>query len=194
MAHTRILMAGDDAQTRAALEAGLRAEGYAVDAASSACEALDLARRQNYAICLVDFGDGDGFETLAQIRHLRPHCFLIALTACGSLDPSISAAKMEALEYAPKPCSPADISTRVKRIIQLQNLRRENAALREQLARQAEPGETQISAGMTLNEMEKVLIAATIQHTQGNIKAAASVLGIDRSTLYEKIKRYGIPR
>ena len=47
---------------------------------------------------------------------------------------------------------------------------------------------------MPLQEMEKRLIAATIQYTHGNIKEAASVLGIDRSTLYEKIKRYEIPR
>ena len=49
-------------------------------------------------------------------------------------------------------------------------------------------------AGMTLQEMEKHLIAATIQSTGGNIKESASILGIDRSTLYEKIKRYEIPR
>jgi transcriptional regulator of acetoin/glycerol metabolism len=42
--------------------------------------------------------------------------------------------------------------------------------------------------------MEKALITVTIQRTQGNIKEAAAVLGIDRSTLYEKIKRYEIPR
>jgi two-component system response regulator HydG len=51
-----------------------------------------------------------------------------------------------------------------------------------------------VPAGMTMQEMEKVLIIATIQRTQGNIKEAASVLGIDRSTLYEKIKKYEIPR
>ena len=51
-----------------------------------------------------------------------------------------------------------------------------------------------VPAGMTLQEMEKRLIAATIQHTGGNIKESASILGIDRSTLYEKIKRYEIPR
>ena len=51
-----------------------------------------------------------------------------------------------------------------------------------------------VPAGMPLQEMEKRLIAATIQYTHGNIKEAASVLGIDRSTLYEKIKRYEIPR
>ncbi len=52
----------------------------------------------------------------------------------------------------------------------------------------------QIPAGVTLQEMEKQVIAATIQRTGGNIKESASILGIDRSTLYEKIKRYEIPR
>jgi DNA-binding NtrC family response regulator len=49
-------------------------------------------------------------------------------------------------------------------------------------------------AGITIEEMEKLLIAATLQRTSGNIKESAAVLGIDRSTLYEKIKRYEIPR
>ena len=51
-----------------------------------------------------------------------------------------------------------------------------------------------IPPGMTLQEMEKQLIVATLQRTEGNIKEAASILGIDRSTIYEKIKRYEIPR
>jgi len=51
-----------------------------------------------------------------------------------------------------------------------------------------------VPAGMTLNDMEKLLIAATLQRTGGNIKESAALLGIDRSTLYEKIKRYEIPR
>jgi DNA-binding NtrC family response regulator len=49
-------------------------------------------------------------------------------------------------------------------------------------------------AGMTLQQMEKVLIMGTLERTNGNIKESASILGIDRSTLYEKIKRYEIPR
>jgi DNA-binding NtrC family response regulator len=48
--------------------------------------------------------------------------------------------------------------------------------------------------GMSLQDMEKVLIVGTLQRTNGNIKESASILGIDRSTLYEKIKRYEIPR
>ncbi len=48
--------------------------------------------------------------------------------------------------------------------------------------------------GMGLQQMEKELITITLQRTEGNIKEAAAVLGIDRSTMYEKIKKYEIPR
>jgi len=47
---------------------------------------------------------------------------------------------------------------------------------------------------MTLQDLEKQAILAALERTRGNIKEAAANLGIDRSTLYEKIKRYEIPR
>ena len=46
----------------------------------------------------------------------------------------------------------------------------------------------------TLREMERQAIEAALRRTQGNMKEAALVLGIDRSTLYEKIKKYEIAR
>ena len=46
----------------------------------------------------------------------------------------------------------------------------------------------------TLQELEREAIIAAIRRTQGNIKEAAAALGIDRSTLYDKIKRYEIQR
>ncbi len=51
-----------------------------------------------------------------------------------------------------------------------------------------------LPAGLTLQELEKEYIAATLVRLQGNVKGAAEALGIDRSTLYEKIKSYEIPR
>jgi DNA-binding NtrC family response regulator len=47
---------------------------------------------------------------------------------------------------------------------------------------------------MTLDEVERQVIQATLRRTSGNIKEAAGLLGIDRSTLYDKIKKYQIPR
>ena len=51
-----------------------------------------------------------------------------------------------------------------------------------------------IPPGMTLQQLEKQAIITTLDRTQGNIKEAAGLLGIDRSTLYEKLKRYEIER
>lgn len=46
----------------------------------------------------------------------------------------------------------------------------------------------------TLDEVEKQVIASTLLRTRGNIKEAALSLGIDRSTLYDRIRKYKIER
>jgi transcriptional regulator of acetoin/glycerol metabolism len=45
---------------------------------------------------------------------------------------------------------------------------------------------------MSLPEMERIAIIATLQRTGGDIKESAPVLGIDRSSPYEKSS--SIPR
>ncbi len=57
-----------------------------------------------------------------------------------------------------------------------------------------ERADCSVPADLPLEELEKRAIAATLRRHGGNIKETAAVLGIDRSTLYEKLKRYEIPR
>ncbi|MCE9636019.1 MAG: sigma-54 dependent transcriptional regulator [Planctomycetes bacterium] len=45
-----------------------------------------------------------------------------------------------------------------------------------------------------LREIERRAIEATLRRTAGNVKAAAASLQIDRSTLYDKMERYGLSR
>jgi len=52
----------------------------------------------------------------------------------------------------------------------------------------------EIPEHMTLDEIENLAITTTLQRTHGNIKEAASILGVDRSTLYDRIKKYNLPR
>ena len=47
-------------------------------------------------------------------------------------------------------------------------------------------------AGQTLEQLEKAAIEQALQQFDGNRTKAAKALGIAASTLYEKLKRYGL--
>jgi len=47
---------------------------------------------------------------------------------------------------------------------------------------------------VSLDEVERRHIAAVVQETRGNISQAARVLGIDRATLYNKLRKYQLRR
>jgi transcriptional regulator with PAS, ATPase and Fis domain len=58
------------------------------------------------------------------------------------------------------------------------------------------PARTAVPAGTpsSLEEMERHHIAGVLAHTGGNVSQAARVLGIDRVTLYNKMKKYQLKR
>ena len=45
---------------------------------------------------------------------------------------------------------------------------------------------------MVINEVERPLFEAVMQHTRGNQSKAAKLLGINRSTLRKKLEHYGL--
>src|SRR5689334_10511692 len=49
-------------------------------------------------------------------------------------------------------------------------------------------------AGRTLEDMEKVHIERVLRETQHNLSRTARILDIDRTTLYNKLRRYGLRR
>ena len=55
------------------------------------------------------------------------------------------------------------------------------------------PAEERAEAFPTLEAVERAHIVHALERTQGNVKQAAEMLGIGRSTLYRKIADYGIP-
>jgi len=48
------------------------------------------------------------------------------------------------------------------------------------------------TASLNLEEHERSVIAQALREERGNISATAKVLGINRSTLYQKMKKYGL--
>jgi two-component system response regulator HydG len=51
---------------------------------------------------------------------------------------------------------------------------------------------TGAETGRTLEEVEKLHIRKVVEETAWNLSRAARVLDIDRTTLYNKLKRYGL--
>ena len=49
-----------------------------------------------------------------------------------------------------------------------------------------------VDASLALNDMEKKQIIHALEQAKGNRKLAAALLGIGRTTLYNKIRLYGI--
>ncbi len=49
-----------------------------------------------------------------------------------------------------------------------------------------------LKVGMTLEEAERALIAATLSHVNGNKKKASEILGISRKCMYNKISKYAL--
>ena len=48
------------------------------------------------------------------------------------------------------------------------------------------------TAGKTLDDIERVHIERILQETQHNLSRTARILDIDRTTLYNKLRRYGM--
>jgi len=54
------------------------------------------------------------------------------------------------------------------------------------------PQSKRTAVGESLAEMEKRHIAAVLEHTDGNVTRTAEILKVDRVTVYNKIKKYGL--
>ncbi len=133
-----ILVVDDEDVMRESLAAWLREDGYSVDTAASGRQALEKARSKNYAVCFVDLkmpGGMDGLETMREIRKLSPEAAIVIITAYATVDTAVAAMKQGAQEYVVKPCNPREISLMVARMLKVKRLERENAILREKLAR-----------------------------------------------------------
>ncbi|MEM7001941.1 MAG: response regulator [Pseudomonadota bacterium] len=65
-----VLLIDDDENLRAAMEAGLTANGYAVQAANGGNPALKLMESAEFDVVVTDIvmADGEGFETLQAIK------------------------------------------------------------------------------------------------------------------------------
>lgn len=130
---SRILVVEDDEPIRKFLRATLIEEGYGLDEAASAGQALTLAKNQAPDLVILDLGlpDMDGLELLRQF-HGWLHAPVIVLSARGRENDKVAALDLGADDYLTKPFGVGELLARIR--VAFRHLARVKAADQEEAA------------------------------------------------------------
>ena len=120
-----VLIVDDDAGIRSSLSRILRADGYRIDLAESAAEAVDRHQWSDYFAVLLDrrLPDHSADELLPQIIERAPDAAVLMITAYGDLEGSMAAIRAGAADYLLKPVDPDELRVRLRRFADLRRTR-----------------------------------------------------------------------
>jgi DNA-binding response OmpR family regulator len=113
---TSILLVEDEPGIVDFLERGLRAEGFAVEAALDGAEGERRALSESFDMIVLDLmlpGTG-GMEVLAKLRDVKPELPVIVLTARGEIGDRVAGLDAGAVDYLVKQFSLAELLARVR--------------------------------------------------------------------------------
>jgi DNA-binding NtrC family response regulator len=131
-----ILIIDDEKVVRDSLTKWFREDGYKVEGAENAAEALKKLQNFKWQILLLDIKmpGMDGMELQQRIKELDPTATIIFITAHASVDTAVRALKEGAFDYITKPIDPDHLSHLVINAIKQRSLQGENIKLKEQIA------------------------------------------------------------
>jgi two-component system, cell cycle response regulator DivK len=116
-----ILLVEDHDDSRLIYSAILRHHGYAIVEAHDGAQGLDLARRHQPDLILLDVGLPvlDGWSAAEQLReHVATSCIpIVALTAHAFFEDRERGMQMGFSAYLVKPCKPSTVLAEVRRLI-----------------------------------------------------------------------------
>ena len=114
MAH--VLLIEDDARIREIVERGLGARGFVVSSAPDGTAGLDLARKLDVDLVLLDLllPGRQGLDVLEDLRAAKPRLPVIAVTALDDTGSRVSGLDAGADDYITKPFSVDELAARIR--------------------------------------------------------------------------------
>lgn len=168
--------------SRRNMERALHRAGHPVQTFGTA-EALlaALPRATPSAVCIDPSLPGmSGLQAVPLIRAHSPNISVVMVSGDQHVRGVVQALRAGAWDYLTKPI---DGETLVQCVSQ---------AIRDQANKGANRSAAELNTAMTLDELERQAIEAALKRTRGNVTQAMKQLGIGRTTLYRKLKRYGL--
>src|SRR5262249_59810894 len=140
----RVLVIDDDEGTRANLRDILGLDGYVVETAGTAAEALGRNNWAEMSAVILDrkLPDGTAEEVLPRLKKLAPRAAVLIVTGYADLEGAIAAIRQGAADYITKPINPELLRNRLAFIAERQRAEGEIARLHQDLQRRVTELET----------------------------------------------------
>ncbi len=128
----QVLLVDDDRNITQTLQIYLEDKGFTVTTAGSAAEGISRFLQLKPELVLLDLRlpDQSGLEVLRRIVASGIPSQVIIITAYATVETAVSAVKMGAYDYLPKPFVPSQLDLLLDKITQVQSLKKEVARLR----------------------------------------------------------------
>jgi DNA-binding NtrC family response regulator len=170
-ASIRILIVDDERTLRESCASVLRTEGYSVILAGRGEEALDLVRRRQFDLVLVDLfmSQVGGMDILNAALEMNRDCLVVVMTGNPSVPSSIEAIRMGAWDYLPKPFSATHLQVLIGRASHAILKGREAADLRTQVLRQSSHSDTHALLGISPLFRKAVELARKVAPTDASV-------------------------
>lgn len=150
----KILLAEDDEIMRVTLYDRLVANQWLVDGVADGRQAMAALEKKSYQLIISDIKMPglDGIKMLQHVRQIAPQTDVILMTAYGGVEDAISCLKQGAADYLLKPFDMDDLTIRVNRILQMQEVKIRCATLEEARGRKAIIGQSR-----SIEEVKKLI-------------------------------------
>lgn len=136
----RILVVDDEDAILQTMRSILETEGYAVECAHGAREALEIFRNApcDVALCDVKMQGMDGLELLVALREIAPELPVIMVSGHGSIDTAVEALKKGAYDYIQKPLDLNRLLVSLRNALERNSLVEENQRLKQHVPKNSE--------------------------------------------------------
>src|SRR5690606_23999400 len=130
-----LLIVDDEESVRDSLYNWFIEEGFKVECAENAKEALAMIEAGQFDIILADIKMPgiDGLEMHRRIRALNPDAIVIIMTAFASVETAVQALKDGAFDYITKPFDPDDLSHLIRNAAKQVEMKVENEVLKNRI-------------------------------------------------------------
>ncbi|MBI1921316.1 MAG: sigma-54-dependent Fis family transcriptional regulator [Geobacter sp.] len=138
----RILICDDEAEILRYLRKILTARGLAVETFTSGATLLKRlenrdGQKADLVLLDVQMPDLDGIEVLQRVKGLGLEVPVVIMTAYGSINSAVETIKLGAYDYVTKPFPKEKILGVLEKVLEREQLLKENLALKEELAKPA---------------------------------------------------------